>query len=100
MLSGLPAQRPAPWWACRRPTHLPLPQHETSKGQLVHLLRVAGEPSVDLAVRQVASISFKQTAKRHWEPERPSELLLGATAAAARRGAVLVKPGRGDGATS
>jgi hypothetical protein len=36
----------------------------------VNLLRVAGEPSVDMAVRQVASITFKQAAKRHWEPEQ------------------------------
>lgn len=36
----------------------------------MNLLRVAGEPSVDLAVRQVASITFKQAAKRHWEPEK------------------------------
>jgi hypothetical protein len=48
-------------------------QHETSRGQLVNLLRVAGEPSVDLAVRQVASITFKHAAKRHWEPEKEGE---------------------------
>jgi hypothetical protein len=48
-------------------------QHETSRGQLVNLLRVAAEPSVDLGVRQVACITFKQTAKRHWEPEREGE---------------------------
>lgn len=49
-------------------------QHETSRGQLVNLLRVAGEPSVDTAVRQVASITFKQAAKRHWEPEKEGEV--------------------------
>jgi hypothetical protein len=42
----------------------------------VNLLRVAGEPSVDLAVRQVASITFKQAAKRHWEPEKEGERML------------------------
>jgi hypothetical protein len=42
----------------------------------VNLLRVAGEPSVDLAVRQVASITFKQAAKRHWEPEKEGECVL------------------------
>lgn len=43
-------------------------QYELAPGHVVNLLRVAGEPSVDLGVRQVASISFKQVAKRHWEP--------------------------------
>jgi hypothetical protein len=42
----------------------------------VNLLRVAGEPSLDLSVRQVASISFKQVAKRYWEPEKGEPLLL------------------------
>lgn len=42
----------------------------------MNLLRVAGEPSVDLAVRQVASITFKQAAKRHWEPEKEGEWML------------------------
>lgn len=36
----------------------------------MNLLRVAGEPSLDMSVRQVASISFKQVAKRYWEPEK------------------------------
>jgi hypothetical protein len=44
-----------------------LPQAELSKGQIVNLLRVAAEESVDPAVRQVAAISFKNSAKRHWE---------------------------------
>jgi hypothetical protein len=52
-------------------------QHETSKRQLVTLLRVAGEPTVDLSVRQVASITFKQAAKRHWEPENEGKQLVG-----------------------
>lgn len=54
---------------------MPCLQHETSKGQLVTLLRVAGEPTVDIAVRQVASITFKQAAKRHWEPETEGKQL-------------------------
>lgn len=41
----------------------------------MNLLRVAGEPSVDMAVRQVASITFKQAAKRHWEPEQEGGVL-------------------------
>lgn len=47
-----------------------LQQHELSKGQVVNLLRVAGEPTVDISVRQVASISFKQVSKKYWEPEK------------------------------
>uniref|UniRef100_A0A383WBL3 Importin N-terminal domain-containing protein n=1 Tax=Tetradesmus obliquus TaxID=3088 RepID=A0A383WBL3_TETOB len=47
-----------------------LKQHELAKGHGVNLLRVAGEPSLDLSVRQVASISFKQVAKKYWEPEK------------------------------
>lgn len=56
---------------------MPCLQHETSKGQLVTLLRLAGEPTVDLSVRQVASITFKQAAKRHWEPENEGKPLCG-----------------------
>jgi hypothetical protein len=43
------------------------PQNELSKGHIVNLLRVAAEESVDPAVRQVAAITFKNTAKRNWE---------------------------------
>lgn len=45
-----------------------LKQHEAVKGHVVNLLRVAGEDSVDPAIRQSASISFKNTAKRTWSP--------------------------------
>lgn len=50
-----------------RPLLLPL-QHEAAQGQVVNLLRVAAEPTVDLAVRQAASISFKNAVKSKWEP--------------------------------
>eukprot|EP00879_Flechtneria_rotunda_P022091 GHRR01023309.1.p1 GENE.GHRR01023309.1~~GHRR01023309.1.p1 ORF type:complete len:1020 (+),score=395.54 GHRR01023309.1:417-3476(+) len=52
-------------------------QHELAKGYVVNLLRVASEPSVDLSVRQVASIAFKQVAKRYWEAEndKPTQVL-------------------------
>lgn len=44
-------------------------QGETLKGQAVNLLRVAAEESVDAAVRQVASISFKNLCRRSWDVE-------------------------------
>lgn len=47
----------------------PRSQHEAAPGQVVNLLRVAAEPSVDLGVRQVAAISFKNIAKRNWVPD-------------------------------
>jgi hypothetical protein len=45
------------------------PQHKYARGQIVNLLRVALEESVDPAVRQVAAISFKNLVKRDWEAE-------------------------------
>jgi hypothetical protein len=51
-------------------------QYELAPGHVVNLLRVAGEPSVDLGVRQVASITFKQVAKRHWESSGGEKNLL------------------------
>lgn len=44
----------------------PLQQH-LARGGLVNLLRVALEDSMDPAVRQVASITFKNAVKRDWE---------------------------------
>jgi hypothetical protein len=44
-------------------------QHKHARGQIVNLLRVALEDSVDPAIRQVAAISFKNAAKRDWEGE-------------------------------
>jgi hypothetical protein len=43
-------------------------QHEKAPGQIVNLLRVAAEQTVDINVRQVAAISFKNIVKRNWEP--------------------------------
>ena len=51
------------------PPLLPSPQHEQTKGQAVSLLRVSAEESVDISVRQVASISFKNLVRRSWEPD-------------------------------
>ncbi|GFH09662.1 ARM repeat-containing protein [Haematococcus lacustris] len=45
-----------------------LVQHEASKGQVINLLRVAAEESVDIAVRQVAAITFKRLVRRSWDP--------------------------------
>eukprot|EP00798_Chlamydomonas_sp_ICE-L_P030407 gene30407-35412_t len=50
-----------------------LKQHEPMKGQVVHLLLVAAQETVDPAVRQVASISFKNLVKRSWETEVEGE---------------------------
>lgn len=44
-------------------------QHDGSRGQIVNLLRVAAEQSVAMGVRQVAAISFKNIARRDWEPK-------------------------------
>lgn len=68
-------------WQQRRPAKLGTlscaPQHKHARGQIVHLLRVALEDSVDPAIRQVAAISFKNTAKRDWEGEGAEEGGLG-----------------------
>ena len=41
-------------------------QHE--QGQLVNLLRVAMEDSLDIGLRQVAAITFKNLVKKEWDP--------------------------------
>ena len=41
-------------------------QHE--QGQLVNLLRVAMEESLDLGLRQVAAIAFKNLVRKEWDP--------------------------------
>ncbi|KAL4855989.1 Importin beta-like SAD2 [Chlorella vulgaris] len=46
-----------------------LEQSKHARGQVVSLLRVALEDSVDPAVRQVAAISFKNLVKRDWDVE-------------------------------
>lgn len=51
------------------PSALPLPcQAKHARGQVVNLLRVALEDSVDPSVRQVAAISFKNLVRRDWAP--------------------------------
>lgn len=47
-----------------------LQQHEGDRGQVVSLLRIAAEPSVDLGVRHIAAITFKNAVKRRWDPEK------------------------------
>jgi len=48
-------------------------QHEGDRGQVVNLLRIAAEPSVDLGIRHIAAITFKNTVKRRWDPEEDGE---------------------------
>lgn len=70
-----PCCRPAPCHAAASlrlaPSCCPCPlvQHKHARGQVVNLLRVALEDSVDPAVRQVAAISFKNLVKRDWAAE-------------------------------
>lgn len=47
-----------------------LQQHEGDRGQVVNLLRIAAEPSVDLGIRHIAAITFKNAVKRRWDPEK------------------------------
>jgi hypothetical protein len=37
---------------------------------VVNLLRVAAEPTVDLGIRHIAAITFKNAVKRRWDPEK------------------------------
>ncbi|GMH35700.1 hypothetical protein BSKO_03568 [Bryopsis sp. KO-2023] len=46
-----------------------LSQHETQKGQVQNLLRVAVEGTLDPALRQSAAIYFKRLVERRWEPK-------------------------------
>jgi hypothetical protein len=43
-------------------------QYQHQPGHMTGLLRVAVEPSLDMAIRQVAAISFKNLVKADWEP--------------------------------
>lgn len=55
-------------FACRMTS-----QAELVPGQIVALLRVAAEGTVDAAVRQVAAIAFKNLVRRSWENEDDSK---------------------------
>jgi len=44
-------------------------QHDAVPGQVVNLLRVAAEDSVDMGIRQQAVIAFKNLVKRSWDVE-------------------------------
>lgn len=57
------AVRPSDLW----PLPAATPQHGALPGQVVNLLRVAAEESVDLAIRQAAAISFKNMVKHNWD---------------------------------
>jgi hypothetical protein len=52
----------------------PSPQHEGDRGHAVNLLRVAAEPTVDVGVRHMAAIAFKNAAKRRWDPSDGAQL--------------------------
>ena len=43
-------------------------QFQHVPGQLVNLLRVAVEDSLDIGLRQVASITFKNLVRKDWDP--------------------------------
>ena len=43
-------------------------QFQHVPGQLVNLLRVAVEDSLDVGIRQVAVITFKNAVKKDWDP--------------------------------
>lgn len=44
-------------------------QFQHVEGQLVNLLRVAVEDSLDVGIRQVAAISFKNLVRKDWDPQ-------------------------------
>lgn len=44
-------------------------QFQHAEGQLVNLLRVAVEDSLDVGIRQVAAISFKNLVRKDWDPQ-------------------------------
>ncbi|CAL5220954.1 g3058 [Coccomyxa viridis] len=52
-----------------------LEQFQHVPGQLVNLLRVAVEDSLDVGIRQVAAITFKNATRKDWDPlEGPSPI--------------------------
>ncbi|EIE23737.1 ARM repeat-containing protein [Coccomyxa subellipsoidea C-169] len=52
----------------RKAAEATLAQFQHVKGQLVNLLRVAVEDSLDVGLRQVAAISFKNLVRKDWDP--------------------------------
>ncbi|KAK9813831.1 hypothetical protein WJX73_000701 [Symbiochloris irregularis] len=56
----------------RQAAEATLKQFQHSKGQLVNLLRVAVEPSLDLGTRQAAAITFKNLVRHDWAADDPS----------------------------
>ena len=43
-------------------------QFQHVQGQLVNLLRVAVEDSMDIGLRQIAAITFKNLVRKDWDP--------------------------------
>lgn len=66
-------------------THTQSTQHEGDRGQLVNLLRVAAEPTVDLGTRHIAAITFKNAVRRRWDPSEGGALFCGVRAGACGR---------------
>eukprot|EP00873_Tetraselmis_striata_P029005 jgi/Tetstr1/449269/TSEL_036472.t1 len=54
-----------------------LSQFQYSRGQIVNMLRLSIEEGVDEAVRQVASISFKNSVKQGWEADGDTPARIG-----------------------
>lgn len=53
-----------------------LNQLHTLPGHLVGLLRIMVQPTLDIAVRQVASIHFKNLVSRHWKSSEVGEQII------------------------
>ncbi|BDA47636.1 Importin-7 [Coccomyxa sp. Obi] len=53
----------------RKAAEATLAQFQHVEGQLVNLLRVAVEDSLDVGIRQVAAISFKNLVRKDWDPQ-------------------------------
>ena len=50
-----------------------LTQHAYAKGHVVGLMQVAVAPQAELAMRQAASIHFKNLVAKGWAPRRENE---------------------------
>ncbi|XP_042007159.1 importin beta-like SAD2 isoform X2 [Salvia splendens] len=57
----------------RRPAEESLNQIQFAPQHLIRLLQIIVEVSCDLAVRQVASITFKNFITKNWDPHEPGE---------------------------
>ena len=51
-------------------------QCQHAPGHLVGLLQIVVTPSIDISIRQVASIEFKNAVGRHWSNDTRNGILL------------------------